>query len=348
MNKILSLRTRTGRTDPANAGTAVPQAPAGIRFIPGERVLLLSVTLPPMPASQRAAAATFAAEDSIAQTLEDVHVAVGPELTPGQWLVGVVARTDLAMAIGPGLRLLPDTLALPVPPLGQWSVAEDQGRVLIRLADGTGLVTRAPGLPLLHQCAGAPAITLYAGQIAPDHLTAPWPAMTLPARFDLTNRQSRTLAVPPLARRLLAVAAITALGHLAILTADTISLSRQQGALAAQLRAAAGTTADAGIDALLSRILAPPPPTVRDAGFLPLLAAGFAAMSGQSGRVTLRELRYGAEGNSLALTLLAPDLGSLQQIESELVSAGLDVTSGPATSANGAAEQQLTLRGAGS
>jgi type II secretory pathway component PulL len=148
--------------------------------------------------------------------------------------------------------------------------------------------------------------------------------------------------VPPLARRLLAIAAFAALGHLAILTADTLSLSRRQAALEAELRNTAGAMPDIGIDALLTRILAPPRSAPK--GFLDLISATFAAAAPQSSQVSVRELRYAAAQNELAVTLQAADLATLQLLETSLDVAGLVVQSGPATSAGGTAEQQMTVQ----
>ncbi len=331
---------------PEAPGSTLLRPPSGVRYVPGERVLLLSVTLPRMTANQRRTAVAFAVEDRIAQPLEEVHVALGPEMGPNQWLVAVIARSDLPQGTAPSHRLLPDTMALPIPPEGAWSVVEEAGRILIRRPDGTGFVTQTAALPVLHRLAGSPPITLYAGQIALNHTTAPLPPVALPPRFDLTDRRSQSLTLPPLARRLLAVAAVTALGHLAVLTTDVVTLSRDQDRLAARLRDAAGTTADAPIDALLTRILSPQTAAPQDA-FLPLISASFATLSADPGSLSLRDLTYAGDTGSLTLTVLAPNLSSLQQVEAELA-AELTVTAGPATSANGTAEQQMTLREPGS
>ncbi|MGL6211194.1 MAG: hypothetical protein ACRC14_15340, partial [Paracoccaceae bacterium] len=239
---------------------------------------------------------------------------------------------------------LPDTLALPVPPHGHWSVWEGDGRVLIRREDGTGFATQHHALPLLHQIAGHPPIRLYRGEIALDHVKATLPPMAFPARFDLTNHRGNHQSLPPFARKLIGIAAVAAVGHLAILLADTASLRHQHSQLAGELRAASGSPTDAPLNALLTRILAPAPdtPTAR---FLPLLSTTFTAMTPQTGSVALSELRYAAPANSLALTLQAADLGVLQQLETGLLTAGLRVTAGPAISVNGTAEQQLTIEG---
>lgn len=351
MNKYLSLMVRAGRSGPGVAGSALAppslRPPDGVRFIPGEDVLLLAVTLPKMSGAHRRTAAGFAVEDLIARPLDEVHVALGPELAANQWLVGVVARTVLAANLpdssSAGRRLLPDTLALPVPTSGHWAVWREGQRVLVRLPDATGFVTNPLALPVLHRIAGEPAITLYAGDIALVHTVDTLPPITLPSRFDLADGQGQPFRVPQLASRLAAIAALAGLGHLVVLSADAGSLSRQEAALVAELRTVSNAPADVMIDDLLAQILSPAP-AAQEAVFLPLLNKTFMAIADRTGSVALRELRYSGAQDTLTLTLQAPDLGTLQQVETDFVEAQLDVTSGPAISANGTAEQQLTLQ----
>lgn len=345
MNKYLRLLPRLTKPSPApEPTTGALAAPPGIRFVPGEDVLLLTVSLPGMSAPQRRAAIAFAVEDQIARPLDEVHVTPGPECAPGRWLVGVIARAALPKDIAPGQRVLPDTLAVPIPAPGEWSVWENAGRVLIRLPDGTGLATRLPAFPVLHAAAASPALTLYAGTVPAPHRRAPLPPPALPAAFDLNASTSANRSLPPVLRTLITIASLAACGHLALLAADTFALSRQTRGLETELRTAANADAGTDTDALLTRILAGPQ-TATDTGFLPLLTATFTAIAAQSGTVSLRDLRFGAARNNLILTFEAAGLGALQQVETDLAAAGLTVTAGPATSANGAAEQQLTLQG---
>ena len=52
-----------------------------------------------------------------------------------------------------------------------------------------------------------------------------------------------------------------------------------------------------------------------------------------------------SDQGTLALTLQAPDIVTLQSVEVALKDAGFRVTAGAATTAGGLAEQQLTLLG---
>ena len=326
-------------------------------FVPGEDVLLLSVSLPPMPAAQRRAAVAFAVEDRIARPLDEVHVILGPALPdpPRHWLVAVIARDRLSAHLarlrpGPGVRVLPDTLSLPVPPAGHWAVREDTGRVILRLADGTGMVATVDMLLALHQVAGRPGILLHGGTLpeALPFVPAPAGAALPPVGPDL-RLAAGTLGVtglPRLLARVAEVAAAAAVLHLALLGAETLVLSQRLAAREVALRAAlsqAGLTPEGDVEATLARALAQRQSQGQSAGFLPLLSAAMAAMAPLAGQAALRDLRYGGADGQLAMTVQAADLGTLQAVETALTGAALRVVAGAATRTDGLAEQQLTV-----
>ena len=377
-------------------------------FVPGEDVLLLPVPLPPMPSAQRRTAVAFAVEDRIARPLDEVHVILGPALPdpPGHWLVAVIARDVLAAHLarlrpGPGVRVLPDTLSLPVPPAGHWAAREEAGRVILRLADGTGMVIMADMLAALHVVAGSPGIVLHGGVLPDgfgqpptpipspprggeahgdaglplptggrDALTTP-PAPPLPRvgrGWGVRRRQSqphqgavlfplgpdlRTASrevgitgLPRLLVRVAAVAGLAALVHLVLLGAETVVLSQRLAAREVALRAGlsqAGLAPEGDVEATLARALTQRQGTGEPAGFLPLLSAAMAAMAPLAGQATLRDLRYGGAGGDLVMTVQAADLGTLQAVETSLAGADLRVGAGTATTADGLAEQQLTV-----
>lgn len=325
----------------------------GVCWLPSEQVLLLAVTLPRMSGAQRKAAVAFAVEDQIARPLDEVHVVLGPALPDGRWLVAVVARDVLAsrQAGAPGMRILPEAMALPVPDAGQWSARAVQDRVILRLPDGTGMAVAAPMLPALHALAGAPGIVLYGGDL-PDGMTAvaeaPLPPITGAAGFDLRNFGTGAGILTPTLRRVGIVLLLAALAHLGLVVAERVTLTQQLATAQANLRAAlttAGQAANVDLDTGVARVLAGSQPEA-SAGFLPLISAVFAGIEPLSGRVFVRDLQYEAAGSTLTLTLEAPDLTTLQEVEVALAEAQLQVTAGAATTAGGLAEQQLILRGA--
>ena len=328
--------------------------PNGVTFLPSEDVLLLSVALPAMSASQRRAAIGFAVEDDLAQPLDQVHVVLGPQMANGRWLVAVVARQVLAQATVPqGHRLLPDVVRLPIPDTG-WAVQSLNGRVLVRLADGTGLATDPASAALLWAMSGSPPLRSFGGAL-PDGMavaeTLPLPPALDPdlARFDLMTAIGPVdgVRVPRRLRLALRVLAAFLLGHLLIATVDMVALTRIQSGREDDLRAAltaAGQPVGADLAASLSQALSALGAAPKT-GFLDLAPEVFAAMADHAGQVTLSDLSYAQD--TITMTLEAPDLATLQQIEVALQTAGLSVQTGAATTREGAAEVQMTVsRGA--
>jgi general secretion pathway protein L len=342
--------------DRNSTSAAAPMPPPGVQYLRGEDVLLLVVAMPTMSMTQRRAAVAFAVEDRIAATLDDVQVILGPAMGDGgNWLVAVIAR-DVLARVTPDrkTRLLPDTLALPVPDAGHWSVWTDGDRALVRTADGAGFATHSAALPIFHLAAGHPGIVLYGGTLDAGFVDIrPAPLPTRPDfaldRLDLnTGRDTgRGLTLPKTWARIAAVLAFAAVGHAGLLIADIGALGHISAANQAVVRGvldALGQPAGADIDAAITRTLA----QSNGAGgprLIAMMSLTFAALSPHAGRVTLSDLRYGADLGSLTVTLQAPDIVTLQDVEVALTDAGFRVTAGAATTAGGLAEQQLILQG---
>jgi general secretion pathway protein L len=345
--------------DPIDTSFAGPLAPARVRYLPGEDVLLLAVDMPAMSASQRRNAVAFAVEDQIASPLDDVHVVLGPNLAEsGRWLVAVVARDVLAGTTADRkTRLIPDTLALPVPQDGHWSVWTSGNRVLVRTPDGAGFATNTAALPIFHLVAGHPGIVLYSGTLDAqygDIRPVPLPARPEPAldRLDLNGARNTRHAfiVPRTWARIAAVLAVAAVAHIGLLIADTWALGQVRTARQMDVRGvldALGQPAGSDIDAAITQTLARTNGT-GGPRVIPMMSQTFATLAAQAGHVTLSDLRYSADQGSLTLTLQAPDIVTLQSVEVALTDAGFRVTVGAATTAGGLAEQQLILQGAGS
>lgn len=340
-------------TRPAFApGDATSATASNVTFIPGEDVLLLSVDLPAMSPAQRRTAIGFAVEDSLAQPLDQVHVALGPQMASGSWLVGVASRNLLAgIAVPQGNRLVPDTLAVPAPDAG-WAVLGRDGRALVRLPDGTGFAADHMWIAQLWQMAGKPRILSYGGALPHEMIvaeTAPLPQTQdgILAQFDLRAgmptaegfRLSRGWAMS------IGILAAFLLGHLLIAAADMVALNRIEADRAERLRAlleSTGISAGDDLSEAVSRALAAQGPPAQGT-FLDLSSEVFAAISGHAGEAALRELRYTAAQDSIVMTIEAASLEALQDIESTLLSAGLAVQTGAATTGGGKAEVQMTV-----
>lgn len=335
--------------------TDQPHPPAGVAYLPGETVLLLTTPLPAMSRAQRIAAVSFAVEDRIGQPLEDVHVALGPEMpgAPGRWLVAVASHEVIAaQRAPPGIRLLPDTVAVPVPQAG-WAVWAGATRALVRREDGSGFAAPIAALAVFWEAAGRPEITLHRGALPSGFpVRAGEPIGTAPltdlAGLDLNGK--RHAATDPAFRRtmrgLAAIISFAAVGHLLLAWLDLLALDRLaeeramavRAALAEQAQPVAGDLELAIAQALAARRSLDRPSS------LDLMTKIFSAMARETGRISVRDLRIDAVQRSAVVTLEGPDLATLQRVEAELVEAGLTVSSGAATTGNGAAEVRLTIR----
>ena len=217
---------------------AEPDGPATI-LVPTESVLLLAVELPLPSRAKRLEALPFAVEDRIADSLDAVHLVLGAELTPGRYLVGVVrhelmeAWIERAEAAGLGhAAMVPDALALPVPPEGGWSVDLDGNRAVVRSGDGTGFACPASLLRPAWEAAGQPAATAYGAALPAEMMVGE--AALDPGRLGdrlltpaLDLRQglyARRAGGSTAWRRLGWILAIGAAAHALIGLADTVML----------------------------------------------------------------------------------------------------------------------------
>jgi general secretion pathway protein L len=327
-----------------------PPAPPGVALVPAEDVTLLSVALPGVPAAQRTAAAAFAAEDRLAQPLDAVQVVVlGAAPDPDSWLLAVIGRTALARHAArhaAPLRLVPETLLLAVPPPGAATAWAGPRRVLLRLADGTGLAVPAAALPVALALAGSPRLLLAGGHL-PDGLAAPPgpPLAAIAPGLDLRRTGTAMLAGP--ARRLAWLAAGVAAAHVALAAAGVAVLSGRAGQAETALRAALqarGSAAAGDEDAALAAVLAPPPAAL-DGGFLALFGAVAAAMAQAPGAATLREVTYARDPVRLTLTVQAADLATLGTVQDSLAARGLTVRAEGTDRSGGVAVVRLAVTG---
>ncbi len=337
---------------PGKARAVVPVASDGM--------LILRLTLPPLAGAQRRAAAQFAVEPYLAQPLEAVRVILGPRLEEAgaAYLAVVVAHDTLGdlMARHPTGRadLVPDVLLLPRPPSDHWTVAQREGRFLARLPDGTGFSAAEPGFRAVWQLAGQPGIQWVHGAAPADlalssHSTdnlvwQPEPAL---AGFNLAGDRLPEWRQP---RKLLALAAVLTLGlgaHMALLAHETQRLATAADAAEVRLRqvlADRGIAVGASVDAAAAAAAALKGVAADDGkAFLPLLSAALHAMQVQSGLVALQDLAFDKHGGKLTLTLLASDLGPLQDSAALLTKAGLGAALGVLTAGQGQARATVAI-----
>lgn len=312
-------------------------------LVPTGQVRLLAVDLPLPSHARRVAALPFAIEDRIAEPVDSVHIALGEQIAPGRYLVGIVRHDVMARWVAQAdeagighAAMVPDVLTLPRPAEG-WAVSQSGGRAAVRDADGTGFEVPAPLLRPAWEAADRPGIISY-GEPLPDDMQKGSAALDAAAFGPaagaavaaLNLRQGayavRKVAGSSLWRKFAWVAAIGAAAHVVIALGDVIMLRSIADRREAETRAAAVVAAP-GIalgDDLANSVtgLLPTGGGQVPQLFLPLVNRVSGALGPLSGALTVRAMTF--EGRLLTLDLEAsPDIGLQGQIESALKGAGV-------------------------
>lgn len=341
-------------------------------LVPSEDVLTLTVDLPFPTRAQRLAHLPYAVEDAVAEPLSTLHFALGLEVAPRRHIAGVVRHTRmrswLALLAEAGLEtsiLLPDALALPLPPQDVWVVKSDGDRALIRTDNGAGFATALSGLSAVWTAAGKPKI-FPLGDPLPmaqaegvEHgaalLSSTGETVAVLPPLDL--RQGLYAATrsgaPTAARTIALVAGIGVLAHIGILGIDTFLLHTMAEKKEAEARAllqsvAPQIAAEDDLVAAADRILPSAGGGVRP--FTRLLAQTSGALPG-AGAVAFNTATY-APG-SLDLGVAVSDAATLDRAVAALNASGLTATGAPAAvdaaqATNGLnATIQITPGGAG-
>lgn len=329
-------------------------------ILPAEQISLMATVLPVRGARAKRAALPFALEDRISAPLEDVHIAYCRALdAPDHVLAAVVDRKVMQAAADAGdSPVLPEIFALPAPEAVDespvWAVWLSGGRALVRVSDGTGFVVGVAMLPLLWQQAARPQIKSY-GDVLPDIIDtisyAARPPKPDAKDLGVDLRQgvfarkatdwSRHL------KRAAMIAGVGLIGHLGIMVADTVALTR----IAERERAAAQAAIDTVLPGLIVtpdvqpilRRLEPAAPAPSGSAFLPILGKMSATLLEADNQIRFRRLAFADTPARLTMLVEVPGLDDLQQAERLLRAGGFGVTSGAATASAGVAEAEFTV-----
>ena len=121
--------------------------------MPGTDVRLSQAAVPARQASKALLAIPYALEDQLADDVETVHFALGARLAGDEWPVAAVSKARLEAWLEPfrtrGARidlLLPESLCLPLPGDGRWSVLMETELATVRSAAFGGFVCRPADL----------------------------------------------------------------------------------------------------------------------------------------------------------------------------------------------------------
>ncbi|PZU10248.1 type II secretion system protein GspL [Sphingomonas sp.] len=336
-----------------------------IVLLPTEEVLLLAVDLPIASARRRIEALPFAIEDRVAQPIGEVHAALGAGLGGQTYLAGIVARDRMArraalLADAGWARaaLVPDVLAVPVPPPGMWSIDIAKARALVRVEDGTGFAIPVAHLAAAWAAAGRPQLLSYGDSVPGDLPAEPaaYQEPSLAARLAqpaLDLRQGAFAAphrpVSPLWRRIATVAALGAFAHAAIAGVDTLAVQRIAAARASEMRGLVQQIApDAviGADVAASAAEILPAGGAGPSGFLPLFARVGGALKPLGGAIRMHAISYDAGAGTMSIEVEAATIEGLQQVGTALSGAGLSAQAGAASQSDGKAVGAFLIRGA--
>ncbi|WP_448657678.1 type II secretion system protein GspL [Sphingomonas sp. CJ99] len=299
---------------------AVCDGPATL-LVPTESVRVLVVELPIRSAAKRLEALPYAIEDRIADPLDAVHLAMGPGIGGDRYRVGVVRHavmrewTALADAAGLGhAAMVPDALALPEPPTGEWAIGMDGQRALVRDGEGAAFALPVQALTPAWRAAGAPAVLADGDQLPPELaalakvLTAAEPSVAL-ASPGLDLRQGawpRQSVADPHLRRLFWILAIGVGAHVAIAGADTAMTRVIAERRAADTRVlvqqfAPGTPVDGDLADRVTAMLPAPGSGGGNDRFLPKLSRLAAALQPVVPAGSVRSVRL--QGDAMILVI---------------------------------------------
>ena len=325
-------------------GEGVPVDPGEVIAVaPADAVALHWAELPTRSTAQATAAARLLAADASAESVSELHVAVGDE-GPGDRPIGVVGvdamrrwLVELAQVGVDPIAIVPAPMLIPAPAEG-YARAELGGQGVVR-GPATGFADEARLTELL--TGGVAPETLGRGEIAA--------ALTRPVRpLDLRQglfARRRKLAVDwQLIRRLggyaLAILLVTLSISLVRLTRYSFGadmLEARADAIAAQGLPRGSTVTDASrqLDERLAALRGP------GQGFSATTAAVFAALQAVSGS-ELTALSFESNG-SLRLGVTTATEASVTDLKSAIERAGFAVAAGTFQSAGGRVSGEFTV-----
>lgn len=311
-------------------------------LVPTESVRLLAVDLPIANRAKRLAALPFAIEDLIAEPVDSVHIALGREIGPKRYLVGVVRHAVMATWIArledAGLdhaALVPDALALPTPAEGEWAVDLGATRAVVRASDGTGFAVPAPLLGTAWTAAGQPPAIAY-GAPLPGGMAAgsdaqgidPLARRVLSPALDLRQGiyARRRRGIGSYGKRLAILAAVAITAHVAIAAADTLMLqtiasrrANETRTLVAQLAPGASLSDDLANS--VTDLLPRPGATGGTNAFLPVATRMSTALAPLSGSVPVKAMSF--SGGVITMTVDSADQTLATRIQSALRDGGV-------------------------
>ena len=315
-------------------------------LVPSEKILTTVIDLPFASRRKRIEAAPYVIEGVIAEPLDQVHVALGIEVSDRRHLCAVVRhsvmRDWLTLLTEAGLErciLLPDALALPEPPMGSWRVAIEQGRAVVRTDDGGGFAVEADTLAAAWEAGGRPTL-IAEGDPLPEVMREGVRNVSL----EMAGTTQSSVVAPPVDLRQGAYAAqsvdvrspwrivgmVASLGvvaHLAFVTIDTLALhgmAERREAETRSLIAARQPGLEAAPDLVAAVDQIAPAGVGGDGPFVRLFGRTSRALSGQ--QLTYRAISYGV-ATPMTLAVTATDAAAIDSAVAALARAAIPARS---------------------
>ncbi|MDP1913758.1 type II secretion system protein GspL [Brevundimonas sp.] len=315
-------------------------------LVPSEKILTVVIDLPFASRRQRIQAAPYALEGVIAEPLDQVHVALGTEVSPRRHLCAVVRhslmRDWVTLLTRAGLErciLLPDALALPEPPPGSWRVAIERQRAVVRTDDGGGFAVEVAALPAAWEAGGRPTL-IAEGDPLPEVMREGVREVSL----EMEGGSRPSIVAPPVdlrqglyaAQRTEAgspwkivgqVAVLGVVAHLGLVALDTLALLGMADRREAETRRLIaerqpGLEASPDLVAAVDQIA--PAAVGGDGPFARLFGRTSRALTGQP--LAYRAISYGATG-SLTLAITAVDVAAVDGAVAALARAAIPARS---------------------
>lgn len=166
-----------------------------VLLVPGEAVLLTTVSLPVRSRAKAMAAVPWSLEDRLLTDVESLHFALGRPDAQGNWPVAVIDHRILTGWLEAcrecGLTphaAVPEPLALAPPETSCWTVLEEPDRIVCRTGHTTGFVCTPALLP---EIAG-----MYELPTTVDRVTSPGADIVWPERFMSALQPARSIPDP--------------------------------------------------------------------------------------------------------------------------------------------------------
>ncbi|MFN2328156.1 MAG: type II secretion system protein GspL [Chromatocurvus sp.] len=325
---------------------------------PGEEVRLLSLSVSPEEKKHLARALPFLIEEEVAEDIDGVHVAhvmPGPEQVTAMLCAhSCMQRWQDDLAGLPRIESwVPEPLLLPWRS-GEWCLAFDGGRVILRTGEASGAATDIALLPVLLSSLitrdGAPGVIVIYGQdrvaelaMLPEDLaaSAQWRGGGFAAALWLydSSRVLPSLLQGVYAPRLplerwarqwrwpAAALAAALLLQLAATWSDYLRLSEDNRELRAAIEERYREINPRGAlvdpETQLKRQLDALTGSAQASGFTRMLEIVGAAISAQRG-TRVASINYNQRGGDMRLGITAPDYGAVERIREALTEAGVE------------------------